>query len=208
MVPRKRDFLTVMPRTLKRCVSSLAYALGKNAGLQQRGLWWRMVQARWQDIEYFDDAWRARIRQMAEFIPANATVMDLGCGPGWLREIVGARSYTGVDYLPRKEDTVVCDFNKRQFPEFRRDVAFVSGCLEYIDDYRWFIAQICDKAGMCILSYCPVEIHQDLAARRRAGWVNDLTLDDIKREFVRHSFRLSAETATPTGNAIMVFQRG
>lgn len=208
MGPPSRDFPTVTPRTLKRCVSSLACALGrKYAGLQQRGLW-RMVQARWQDIEYFDDAWRARIRQMAEFIPANATVMDLGCGPGWLREIIDARSYTGVDYRPRKEDTVVCDFNKRQFPEFQRDVAFVSGCLEYVHDYRWFIAQICDKADVCILSYCLVEIHQDLAARRRAGWVNDLTLDDIKREFVRHSFRLSAETATPTGNAIMVFQRG
>ena len=196
------------PRSLRRRVSSLAYALGrKYPGLQQRSLWRRMVQARWHDIEHFDDVWRVRIRQMAEFIPANATVMDLGCGPGWLGEIVDPRSYTGVDYLPRKEDTVVCDFNKRQFPEFRRDVAFVSGCLEYIEDYRWFIAQICDKTDVCILSYCLVEIHQDLAARRRAGWVNDLTLDQIKREFGCHSFRVSAETITPTRNAIVVFRR-
>ena len=39
------------PRTLKHAVSSLAYALGrKYPGLQQRGLWRRLIQTRWQDI--------------------------------------------------------------------------------------------------------------------------------------------------------------
>ena len=167
-----------------------------------------MIQAHWEKIEYFDDAWRQRVNQMAEFIPKSATVMDLGCGREWLKEIVGLKNYTGVDYRSRAENTVVCDFNKKQFPEFRRDVAFVSGCLEYVTDYRWFIAQICEKANMCILSYCPLEMHPDLGARRRAGWVNDLTIDDIKREFDKHHFVLSAETVTPTRNAILVFKQG
>jgi hypothetical protein len=198
----------VTPHTLKHGLSSLAYALGrKYSGLQQRSVWRRIIQARWRDIEYFDAAWRARIRQMAEFIPPNATVMDLGCGPGWLCEIVDARNYTGVDYRPRSNDTVVCDFNKHQFPQFRRDVAFVSGCLEYIDDYCWFIAQICDQTDMCVLSYCPMETHQDVAVRRRVGWVNDLAVADIKREFERHGLRLHAEAETPTRNAILVFKR-
>jgi hypothetical protein len=144
---------------------------------------------------------------MAAYIPPNASVMDLGCGSGGLNEIVGLTNYTGVDYRPRGENTVVCDFNKKQFPNLWRDVAFVSGCLEYVTDYRWFIAQICDKTNMCVLSYCPIETHSDLAGRRRAGWVNDLTIDEIRREFDRREFSLSDEAVTPTRNAILVFKR-
>jgi hypothetical protein len=176
--------------------------------LQELGVWKVMVQAHWTDIEYFDESWRQRVNQMAGFIPANATVMDLGCGKGWLSEIVGSENYTGVDYRPRRENTIVYDFNKRQFPDLRSDVAFVSGCLEYVTDYRWFVAQICEKMKLCILSYCPLETHRDLVARRRVGWVNDLTIDEIKREFGKHRFNLSAETVTPTQNVILVFKRG
>jgi hypothetical protein len=60
---------------------------------------------------------------------------------------------------------------------------------------------------MCILSYCSLETHPDVVGRRRVGWVNDLTLDQIKREFGEQNFNLSAETATPTQNAILVFKR-
>lgn len=194
-----------MPR---RIFSSAAYALGRKCPwLQEYGMWKAMIQANWKDIEYFDDSWRQRINRMAGFIPAKATVMDLGCGRQWLRDIVGPQNYTGVDYRPRGENTVVCDFNKRQFPDFRRDVAFVSGCLEYVTDYRWFIAQICEKANMCILSYCSLEMHPDLVARRRVGWVNNLTIDEIKREFGKHRFTMSSETVA-LGNTILVFNCG
>jgi hypothetical protein len=193
-----------MPR---RSLSSAIYRLGrKYPWLQELGVWKAWIQTRWKDIEYFDDSWKQRINEMARYIPANATVMDLGCGTEWLRQIVGPGNYTGVDYRRRGENTVVCDFNKGQFPGLRRDVAFVSGCLEYVTDYRWFIAQICENANVCILSYCSLEMHPDPVARRRAGWVNDLTIDGIKREFGKHRFNLSAETVT-LGNTILVFKR-
>jgi hypothetical protein len=193
----------------RRALSSVVSRLGrKYPRLQKLGVWKALTQARWKDIEYFDETWRHRIKQMAAYIPANASVMDLGCGKGWLREIIDPERYTGIDYRPRGEGTLVCDFNKRQFPDLWRDVAFVSGCLEYVKDYRWFITQICGKTKLCILSYCPLETHPDLVTRRRVGWVNDLTIDDIKREFAGHRFNLSAETVTPNQNAILVFERG
>jgi hypothetical protein len=195
-------------RFVKKAISLIAYHLGQRwPALQKFDVWRSMIQTHWPDIEYFDDSWRERIRFMAKFIPAGTTVLDLGCGKRWLSELVGEDNYTGVDYRARGENTVVCDFNKRQFPELRRDVAFVSGCLEYVSDHRWFIAQICEKADICILSYCPTETHPDLSARRRLGWVNDLTVSDIRQEFGRHQFGLAAETATPTQNAVLVFRR-
>jgi hypothetical protein len=195
-------------RRLRKGLSSLVYILGRvHRPLQKYRLWITLVQTRWRDIEYFDDTFRQRVNQMAEFVPKNATVMDLGCGKCWLREIVGSEHYTGIDYRPRGEETIICDFNERQFPEIRRDVAFVSGCLEYIDDYQWFIQKICEAARMCILSYCPVESYADLGARRRAGWVNHLTIEDIKREFCARGFYLSAEAVTPLQNAILVLSR-
>jgi len=165
------------------------------------------MQVCWKDIEYFDDSMRQRVEQMAAYIPANATVMDLGCGERTLSRMIGSATYVGVDYRSRGENTVVCDFNKRQFPDLRCDVAFVSGCLEYVTDHRWFIGQICDKVAMCVLSYCTLESFPDRLNRRRLGWVNDLTSHHIKQEFAKNRFHLSAEDITPTQNAIFVFQR-
>ncbi|MBK9568932.1 MAG: hypothetical protein IPO53_02690 [Chitinophagaceae bacterium] len=44
-------------------------------------------EKKWQDIEYFDDKWKERIEQMARFIKNGSSVIDLGCGPMWLKRI-------------------------------------------------------------------------------------------------------------------------
>ncbi|HUZ63466.1 MAG TPA: class I SAM-dependent methyltransferase [Acetobacteraceae bacterium] len=165
-----------------------------------------LAQADWKNIEYFDESWRLRVEQMARFIPAGASVMDLGCGERWLRQIVGSERYTGVDYRSRSLDTIVCDFDQDEFPDIFRHVAFVSGCLEYIRDYPRFIAEVCRRTSLCILSYCPIETHGDLVGRRRAGWRNDLTIDAIEQEFGRHGFAKTDEELTASGNAVLVFR--
>jgi hypothetical protein len=140
----------------------------------------RKRPVKWSDIEYFDADWKKRIAVMAGMIPAGATVLDLGCGMEWLKDYLPEGSgYVGVDYVRRSQATIICDFNRREFPDGRADVAFVSGCLEYIEDVPWFVSEISEHADSCILSYCTAEKFR----RREPGWRNSYTHQGIVELF-------------------------
>jgi ubiquinone/menaquinone biosynthesis C-methylase UbiE len=164
------------------------------------------IQKNWSAIEYFDKEWASRIAAMARHVPAGSSVMDLGCGPMWLKAARPDLNYTGIDYTFRGTGSIVADFNRKQFPTKQCDVAFVSGCLEYVRYPRWFIAQITRMANRCVMSYCVVDIYDNLAARRRAAWVSDLSKADIECLFRSEGFSLSAQYEHD-GNTIFVFDR-
>ena len=146
----------------------------------------------WTDIERFDVKWKGRIKEMAHFIPKRpVTVVDLGCGPMWLEEMLSPTiTYLPVDFRSRGDKTLIMDFNKKEFPDFQYEVSFVSGCLEYIQDYRWFIHKICEQSQMCILSYCVLENYPNLKERKKNAWVNHLTESEIISIFTRAGFQL------------------
>lgn len=167
---------------------------------------WRQARS-WQSIERFDPTWKKRIATMSQFIPQDTTsLVDLGCGPRWLREIITPSiNYLGVDYKTRGQDTLICDFNKHQYPQKPIDVAFVSGCLEYVLDYDWFIQNICKYSKTCILSYCTLDSYPDIALREKQAWVNHLSEHDIKRIFEKYEFHLVHLELTD--NRIFVFEK-
>lgn len=165
------------------------------------------LQARWQDIEYFDESWKARIEIMARYIPEGASVVDLGCGKMWLREIKKGLRYTGVDYVDRGPGCLVADLNQDEFPPISAEVAFLSGCLEYIERPERLIDRIGRCASACILSYCLLDDHPNLASRRGYGWVSHLTRGELVAMFERSGFVVDVETRTPTQNAIFVFKK-
>ena len=71
----------------------------------------------WKDIEYFDDKWKLRIDKMSKYIERNDSVMDLGCGKMWLKKHLHETNlYIPVDYKNRGEGTIICEFNKNEFP--------------------------------------------------------------------------------------------
>lgn len=161
----------------------------------------------WQEFEYFDEAWQNRIRLMAGFIQPKSCVMDLGCGQLWLKNFLAGCKYIPVDYTKRDAETIVCDFNKYQFPDRDVDCAFVSGCLEYVIDVEWFIGKIAEQANSCILSYCTIEKFPSISARESLGWQHNLTALDIERIFKSKGMRLTHMTETETKNTIFVFEK-
>ncbi len=178
--------------------------------LSSSSLWKKIIQVDWKDVESFDDEWKVRIQKMASYIPAEASVLDLGCGKEWLKDVVGITRYTGVDYVSRSPETLVCDFSHHEFPSITKDVAFISGALEFIPDPDWFLDQVTMSCSRCIISYCPIETQGDLLVRARAGWKNDLSLPEIEAMFNKRNFGLSAKTdviTNKTYNAIMVFDK-
>jgi len=162
---------------------------------------------KWKDIEYFDEAWKGRIQQMAKYIPANSKVMDLGCGQMWLKDYLINPVYVPVDYKRRDENTVICNFNNYQFPDETADFIFISGTLEYVLDYNWFINKVCSSSNNVILSYCCLEEFSDLKLRREFTWVNDLSYENIIGLFKTNSFELNDLDITDTKNRIFKFER-
>jgi hypothetical protein len=162
----------------------------------------------WEDIEYFHEAWKERIRRMAIFIQPGQSVIDLGCGMMWLQlYLPEGCQYIPVDYRDRGNNSLVADFNKKQFPPVETDVAFISGCLEYVKDPQWFLDQVCHKTkNRIILSYCTTEKVTDREERNGLHWVNHLSYSSVRELLVKGGF--SEHTVTEfQQNTIFVFDR-
>jgi hypothetical protein len=145
---------------------------------------------------------------MAGFIEPRASVMDLGCGKMWLKEMLPAKCvYYPVDYTKRNAETIVCDFNKKEFPAITADIAFVSGCLEYIKDYEWFITSACSQSNRVILSYCSMNEFTEIKKRKALGWLNNLYQEEIISFFRQNNFTLTHSAITTTRNSIFIFDQ-
>ena len=162
---------------------------------------------KWQDVEHFNMSWKERISYMAQLIDDDtSTVMDFGCGEMWLRDYLSPTvQYFGVDYKRRDGNTIVCDFNRRQFPDGSVDVAFCSGVIEYIEDIAWFLDRLAGLADTVIASYVVTEN----SCKRMPTWVNAFSTQELvdmfaKAGFTRH-FRPSPEDIA--GNRIFRFTK-
>jgi hypothetical protein len=156
----------------------------------------------WKDIEYFDERWMERIEKMSKFIDVSESVMDLGCGKMWLQSFLDkSTAYYPVDYVKRSENTIVADFNKKEFPSLNVDVVFASGVLEYIDDPDWFVKQISACSNKCILSYCTMDYFPDIKIRKSAKWVNNLFFKDIENLFNKNNMILDKHLLHSVTNA-------
>jgi hypothetical protein len=154
-----------------------------------------IISKSWKDIEYFDEEWKCRISTMARFIKKEKSIIDFGCGKQWLKEFlpITCTHYFPVDYKQRSDDTIVCDFNKKEFPDFKADLGFVSGCLEYVEDYAWFIRKISTCCCSVIISYCSTGKFPEIRVRRELAWVNDLSKNELIDQFKKNDMILSVE---------------
>ena len=161
----------------------------------------------WKNNEYFDAEWKKRIEKMSIYIENGEVVTDLGCGQMWLKKYIKNNTYYPVDYTRRGRDTVICDFNKYQFPNNKSNVAFVSGCLEYIEDVNWFVEKISETNDKCILSYCTTEYFPNKENRISFAWKNHFSKNEIISLFKKNYFYLKSECLTKTNNQIFLFEK-
>jgi SAM-dependent methyltransferase len=160
----------------------------------------------WKEIEYFDESWKKRINCMAQLIDQHSkSVLDLGCGKCWLKDILPADvKYIGVDYKPREcDNNIVCDFNAGEFPNVFTDVVFCSGVLEYIEELPTFVKKICTITDQVILSYCSTDFTGDLGTRISRGWKNHSSSLDMIALFLKNDFLLSDISQEIPGHMII-----
>lgn len=105
----------------------------------------------WQAYEVKDtferQGWDERAFIMSSMIPEDVhSIVDFGCGNQRLKEYLREDiQYTGLDYVYRGQDSIVCDVNKDVLPEITADCAYMAGFLMYVKELKKFLSQIRTK---------------------------------------------------------------
>lgn len=136
-------------------------------------------RARWSDPAQLEAAWNARAQQTAAYVPVGARVLDLGCGAMALEKFLPpGTSYQPCDLVARDQRTIVCDFNKGEFPPVgSADIVTMLGVLEYIFDAPAFLARLAGLKRPVVMSYCAADLAQ--LDRSALGWVNAFTVHEL-----------------------------
>ncbi len=160
--------------------------------------------ARWSNPANLEPAWDDRATQAAGFLPAGATVMDLGCGRMSLERALppGCR-YVPCDLVARDDRTLLCDFNRQPVPK-PAGVTHIAalGVLEYLQEPRAFLGQLREFGVPVVLSYCPTDFTGHLD-RRALGWINHLSLRELTEELSAAGFHLQS-CLQPDSNQVLL----
>ncbi len=137
---------------------------------------------RWRDPQDpgFDTAERNRL--IADLIPAQASVLDLGAGTQQLRhQLPLGCSYQACDLVPGP-GILQCDFNADQYPrvESRYDVVVVSGLLEFIRRPETFLHRAAALGDVMLLSYRVRPPGEAIVQRLELGDLSHLTQTELE----------------------------
>lgn len=140
----------------------------------------------WRQVAVEEPGWDDRNHLIAQAIPADSSVLDLGSGAQTLaRYLKLGCTYQPCDCVKSSDNVLLCDFNRDQYPTLDRrfDYVVVSGLLEYIRDPRSFLKQIHAYGNVLLISYaCLLPGHTRLW-RASQGWVNHLTRPELEGIF-------------------------
>jgi hypothetical protein len=150
---------------------------------------------RWSNPDSLEAAWDGRAELAARFIPAGARVLDLGCGKMALRRFLPLGCvYRGCDLVRRDADTVVCDFNRGEFPREaaeESDIITLLGVVEYVTDVNAFFEFLRSTKRTIVLSYSATDLASSFD-RPSLGWLNHFSFVDLAELFDRHGFQITA----------------
>ena len=147
--------------------------------------------ARWADFEAQRDGAAARAEQVKPWIPAGASVLDLGAGVMALRSLLPAGcTYVPADLLPFDPATVVIDFNQMQFPAGSFDVVVALDVLEFVHNPEDFLRRAAAVSPHLIVSYRPAGATSE-DTRRACGFFTDLGDADVVTMLERCGWRIS-----------------
>lgn len=168
----------------------------------------------WSIIESNDKAdWELmseRIEMIANrgWIPDTvSSVADYGCGHRFLEKYIPENAiYYPIDYVDRGEKTIICDFNKFEYPEIKSQISTCLGVAIYIKPMEKLVEHICKFTEETIIfSFITLEGHPNIEARRKSGICQDYTDKQILDMFHTFQYELEDRVNAVNGNCTMTF---
>jgi len=146
--------------------------------------WLATDMQRWSNPDSLLGEWDSRAQVAAQYIPAGATVLDIGCGKMALEKFLpyGCR-YLPADLVARDDRTTVCDLNAGQFPQqqaSRADVITLLGVIEYCTDIAHVLRWLRSLERSVIITYHPADVAASLD-RTALGWINHYPMPEWRR---------------------------
>lgn len=157
----------------------------------------------WLENFTYDFEFLLRYEKLLNLLPTNLnkfprvdSILDLGCGMQYLREVMKHDfrfknvQYLGVDLYAHKNDTIICDFNQKEFPKLSKDYRCVvcAGLFEYIVDLEFLIEKICALEPCYVL--CSYNF-KDFNLNHNPIWVKKLhTQEELFGFFMKRNFKL------------------
>ena len=157
----------------------------------------------WLESFNYDYEFLLRYVRLLSLLPTNTkkfppvrSILDLGCGMQYLKEVIKHdfkfknAKYLGVDLYAHKEDTLLCDFNKKEFPKLTKDYDLIvcAGLFEYIVDLDFLIERICELEPRYIL--CSYNF-LDFTLKHNPIWVDKLhTQEELFSFFFKRNYKL------------------
>jgi SAM-dependent methyltransferase len=164
-----------------------------------------VISYRWQK-PYRANKQNLKRRNLAlRFIEPNSRVLDIGCGPMTLKDVLPEGcTYTGTDILPHYPGVVVANLNLMQFPEGEFDVATMLGVLDFLENPLWVLRAICSHSRKLIFSYGGDYFWTKSAIRR---WSAACRLNFLRANEVRYLLALAGWRVVTTERIPLVPKR-
>ena len=165
---------------------------------------------RWQDDTSHCESWQERGRLLATFVHPGERVFEFGAGNSAVPPALPAGcTYAGGDLVSLKDGIIALDLNAPTLPPLvGYDVAFFSGVLEYVHDFRRLSGFLSRHFQSVVCSYAPrmTSEPEEIAKRRYSGWFSDLTAEEFTAIFAATGFGLSRQEAW-AGQALFRWDR-
>ena len=120
----------------------------------------------------------------------DKSIVDLGAGSMALRnQINSCVKYYPVDFKVRCDETIICDFNKKEFPDIYADVYVLCAMLYYVEDPKWLIemcAEYSCKKIIIALQNMNLGMYPEFAIL--GGYKNSMYFNEIEIILNEHKF--------------------
>lgn len=135
------------------------------------------------------------------------SVADYGCGHRFMEKLIpNGAVYYPIDYMDRGSDTIICDFNKQEYPNVETDLSVCLGVLLYIEPARNLIEHICSHTKeRIVFSFVAWEDFPRIDARRKSGVIQDYSRKDIIDMFGEYGFKMKDKRELLDGSAGITF---
>lgn len=136
---------------------------------------------RWGDNSNLSVEWDKRAELAAEWIPKNASILDIGCGRMAVEKVAAPLHYFPVDIVARDERTIVVDLNLQSLPVERiQDANFATllGVLEYLKHPEELLSLLAKIGIPAVCSYQLADF-TNKETRTENGWFNSYTALDF-----------------------------
>jgi hypothetical protein len=159
-----------------------------------------------------DRGWHERAEacaeMLAEFLPASASVADIGCGDRKLKEVFVARGarwrYTGFDLLPQSAEVLQFDVRRDRLPG-AFDAAVMLGVTEYIEDIPAALRRLREECQWLVASHVLASARSPSPARLiELGWVSHLDRTGFAGAMRAGGFEARRERMTPDGRTLLI----